>query len=206
MEVADTDLGDPTILAKGTFNLLAAQSALTVAFGGILQSYAVADHQNHRQRSYAQNGALVSETYHGTSGIVVNSTNRYFGVTSAVDSPVEWALGSGTIKTLFTRQASRIRFSGVYDIQVSGPLYNGQYIGHSDDIVRRFTQHFERSRGKFYNHSYTINKYYAMPNSTLTQREILEDFLIREKGLPNLLNDKFPISSERRKLLFRGFY
>jgi hypothetical protein len=81
---------------------------------------------------------------------------------------------------------------GVYQLNTN----IGQYIGQSNNIVKRIIQHFS-SNGKLSTQTLEKEVHYAMPGSTKLEREVYEQYLIETKGLDNLINKVNPMGGRR---------
>jgi|GEM_PF-1290312 len=77
---------------------------------------------------------------------------------------------------------------GVYDMTPS----SGRYIGQSQNMGSRIASHF-RPSGKFGNQTAGGLNYYEMPGSTKLEREVYEQYRIKQAGIDNLQNIRNPM-------------
>jgi RHS repeat-associated protein len=79
---------------------------------------------------------------------------------------------------------------GVYNVTSTG----GSYIGQSGNMGARIGNHFNPS-GKLGKQGFgkVSEKYYPMPGSTRLQREVYEQYLIRQTGIDKLINIRNPM-------------
>jgi RHS repeat-associated protein len=96
-------------------------------------------------------------------------------------------------------RSSRFTVTGVYDITVIGPKFNGRYIGQAKDIARRLKEHVSTApsmlaagKAKFTGHEIIVNSIHRLPNdATKEALNILEAEVLQSAGgigAPGLLN------------------
>jgi RHS repeat-associated protein len=87
----------------------------------------------------------------------------------------------------------KVEGEGVYDLETT----DGRYVGQSQTFLGRVSSHF-KIKGKL-NKTNLINEiYHDMPGSTKLEREVYEQYLIREYHLDKLINIRNPMGGRMK--------